>query len=72
MFRHILLPAAAPTIFSGFRPDVHSQVGAWFGVRGSGWRRGHVDLDAAFRFEVGEVYAGLVGDTAFDLVSFHD
>jgi NitT/TauT family transport system permease protein len=63
MFRHILLPAVAPTIFSGFRLGLtyilKSVLGLEYVVQVGGV--GNWVSDAAFRFEVGEVYAGLVG-----------
>ena len=63
MFRHILLPAVAPTIFSGFRLGLtyilKSVLGLEYVVQIGGV--GMWLSDAAFRFEVGEVYAGLVG-----------
>jgi len=63
MFRHILLPAVAPTIFSGFRLGLtyilKSVLGLEYVVQVGGV--GMWLSDAAFRFEVGEVYAGLVG-----------
>ena len=75
MFRHILLPCGCANDLQRLSagPDLHSQVGAWFGVRGSGRRRGHVDLRRGVSLRSGR---GLrrIGryDTAFDLVSFHD
>lgn len=63
IFRHILLPAVAPTIFSGFRLGLtyilKSVLGLEYVVQVGGV--GKWLSDAAFRFEVGEVYAGLVG-----------
>lgn len=63
MFRHILLPAVAPTIFSGFRLGLtyilKSVLGLEYVVQVGGV--GMWVSDAAFRFDVGEVYAGLVG-----------
>ncbi len=63
MFRHILLPAVAPTIFSGFRLGLtyilKSVLGLEYVIQVGGV--GMWISDAAFRFEVGEVYAGLVG-----------
>lgn len=63
MFRHILLPAVAPTIFSGFRLGLTYILKAVLGLEYV-VQIGGVGMwlsDAAFRFEVGEVYAGLVG-----------
>jgi NitT/TauT family transport system permease protein len=70
MFRHILLPAAAPTIFSGFRLGLtyilKSVLGLEYVVQVGGV--GMWLSDAAFRFEVGEVYAGLIGTTALSIL----
>ena len=70
MFRHILLPAAAPTIFSGFRLGLtyilKSVLGLEYVVQVGGV--GMWLSDAAFRFEVGEVYAGLVGTTLLSIL----
>ena len=70
MFRHILLPAAAPTIFSGFRLGLtyilKSVLGLEYVVQVGGV--GMWISDAAFRFEVGEVYAGLVGTTLLSIL----
>jgi len=63
MIRHILIPAVAPAIFSGFRLGLtyilKSVLGLEYVVQVGGV--GMWLSDAAFRFEVGEVYAGLVG-----------
>ncbi len=63
MIRHILLPAVAPTIFSGFRLGLtyilKSVLGLEYVVQVGGV--GMWLSDAAFRFEVTEVYAGLFG-----------
>ena len=63
MFRHILVPAVAPAIFSGFRLALTYILKSVLGleyvaqVGGVGmWLSG-----AAFKFEVEEVYAGLLG-----------
>ena len=70
MFRHILLPAAAPTIFSGFRLGLtyvlKSVLGLEYVVQVGGV--GMWLSDAAFRFEVAEVYAGLVGTTLLSIL----
>ena len=70
MFRHILLPAAAPTIFSGFRLGLtyilKSVLGLEYVVQVGGV--GMWLSDAAFRFEVGEVYAGLIGTTLLSIL----
>jgi ABC-type nitrate/sulfonate/bicarbonate transport system permease component len=69
-FRHILLPAAAPTIFSGFRLGLtyilKSVLGLEYVVQVGGV--GMWLSDAAFRFEVGEVYAGLIGTTLLSVL----
>lgn len=71
MFCHILVPAVAPTIFSGFRLGLtyilKSVLGLEYVVQVGGV--GMWVSDAAFRFEVGEVYAGLFG-TVFLSVLF--
>jgi NitT/TauT family transport system permease protein len=63
MFRHILLPAVAPAIFSGFRLGLtyilKSVLGLEYVVQVGGV--GMWLSEAAFRFNVGEVYAGLAG-----------
>jgi NitT/TauT family transport system permease protein len=70
MFRHILLPAAAPTIFSGFRLGLtyilKSVLGLEYVVQVGGV--GMWLSDAAFRFEVREVYAGLIGTTLLSIL----
>jgi NitT/TauT family transport system permease protein len=70
MFRHILLPAAAPTIFSGFRLGLtyilKSVLGLEYVVQVGGV--GMWLSEAAFRFEVGEVYAGLIGTTLLSIL----
>jgi len=63
MFRHILLPAVAPTIFSGFRLALTYILKSVLGLEYVA-QVGGVGMwlsDAAFRFEVEEVYAGLGG-----------
>jgi NitT/TauT family transport system permease protein len=63
MFRHILLPAVAPTIFSGFRLALTYILKSVLGLEYVA-QIGGVGMwlsDAAFRFEVEEVYAGLFG-----------
>src|SRR5207245_5709467 len=63
MFRHILVPAVAPTIFSGFRLALTYILKSVLGLEYVA-QVGGIGMwlsDAAFRFEVGEVYAGLVG-----------
>jgi len=70
MFRHILLPAVAPPIFSGFRLGLtyilKSVLGLEYVVQVGGV--GMWLSEAAFRFEVGEVYAGLVGTVLLSVV----
>jgi NitT/TauT family transport system permease protein len=70
MFRHILLPAAAPAIFGGFRLGLtyilKSVLGLEYVVQVGGV--GMWLSEAAFRFEVGEVYAGLVGTTLLSML----
>jgi NitT/TauT family transport system permease protein len=63
IFRHILIPAAAPTVFSGFRLGLtyilKSVLGLEYIVQVGGI--GMWVSDSAYRFEIGEVYAGLLG-----------
>lgn len=70
MFRHVLLPAVAPTIFSGFRLGLtyvlKSVIGLEYVVQVGGV--GMWLSEAAFRFEVGEVYAGLIGTTLLSVL----
>ena len=63
LFRHILLPAVAPTIFSGFRLALTYILKSVLGLEYVA-QVGGVGMwlsDAAFKFEVEEVYAGLCG-----------
>lgn len=63
MFRHILMPAVAPTIFSGFRLALTYILKSVLGLEYVA-QVGGVGMwlsDAAFKFEVEEVYAGLLG-----------
>ena len=63
MFRHILIPAVAPTIFSGFRLALTYILKSVLGLEYVA-QVGGVGMwlsDAAYRFEVEEVYAGLLG-----------
>ena len=63
MFRHILLPAVAPTIFSGFRLALTYILKSVLGLEYVA-QVGGVGMwlsDAAFKFAVEEVYAGLFG-----------
>jgi NitT/TauT family transport system permease protein len=62
-FRHILMPAVAPTIFSGFRLALTYILKSVLGLEYVA-QVGGVGMwlsDAAFKFEVEEVYAGLFG-----------
>ena len=63
MFRYILVPAVAPTIFSGFRLALTYILKSVLGLEYVA-QVGGVGMwlsDAAFKFEVEEVYAGLLG-----------
>jgi len=63
MFRHILLPAVAPAIFSGFRLALTYILKSVLGLEYVA-QVGGVGMwlsDAAFKFAVEEVYAGLCG-----------
>jgi NitT/TauT family transport system permease protein len=63
MFRHILMPAVAPTIFSGFRLALTYVLKSVLGLEYVA-QVGGIGMwlsDAAFKFEVEEVYAGLFG-----------
>jgi NitT/TauT family transport system permease protein len=63
MFRHVLVPAAAPTVFSGIRLSLtyilKSVLGLEYIVQVGGL--GMWVSDAAYRFEIAEVYAGVLG-----------
>jgi NitT/TauT family transport system permease protein len=62
-FRHILVPAVAPAIFSGFRLALTYILKSVLGLEYVA-QVGGVGMwlsDAAFKFEVEEVYAGLLG-----------
>jgi NitT/TauT family transport system permease protein len=70
MFRHILLPAVAPTIFSGFRLALTYILKSVLGLEYVA-QVGGVGMwlsDAAFKFEVEEVYAGLLGTIILSIV----
>ena len=70
LFRHILIPAVAPAIFSGFRLALTYILKSVLGLEYVA-QVGGVGMwlsDAAFRFEVGEVYAGLVGTTLLSIL----
>jgi NitT/TauT family transport system permease protein len=63
MFRHILVPAVAPAIFSGFRLALTYILKSVLGLEYVA-QVGGVGMwlsDAAYKFEVEEVYAGLFG-----------
>ena len=63
MFRHILIPAVAPTIFSGLRLALTYILKSVLGLEYVA-QVGGVGMwlsDAAFKFEVEEVYAGVFG-----------
>lgn len=63
MFRHILLPAVAPAIFSGFRLALTYILKSVLGLEYVA-QVGGIGMwlsDAAYKFEVEEVYAGLFG-----------
>jgi NitT/TauT family transport system permease protein len=69
MFRHILLPAAAPMVFSGFRLALTYILKSVLGLEYVA-QVGGVGMwlsDAAFRFEVQEVYAGLLGTISLSI-----
>ncbi|HLN85647.1 MAG TPA: ABC transporter permease subunit, partial [Candidatus Limnocylindrales bacterium] len=63
LFRHILMPAVAPAIFSGFRLALTYILKSVLGLEYVA-QVGGIGMwlsDAAFKFEVEEVYAGLCG-----------
>jgi NitT/TauT family transport system permease protein len=70
IFRHILIPAAAPTVFSGFRLGLtyilKSVLGLEYIVQVGGI--GMWVSDSAYRFEIGEVYAGVLGTVLLSLI----
>jgi NitT/TauT family transport system permease protein len=70
MFRHILLPAVAPTIFSGFRLALTYILKSVLGLEYVA-QVGGVGMwlsDAAFKFAVEEVYAGLLGTIVLSIL----
>jgi NitT/TauT family transport system permease protein len=70
MFRHILVPAVAPTIFSGFRLALTYILKSVLGLEYVA-QVGGVGMwlsDAAFKFEVEEVYAGLLGTISLSIL----
>jgi NitT/TauT family transport system permease protein len=70
MFRHILLPAVAPAVFSGFRLALTYILKSVLGLEYVA-QVGGVGMwlsDAAFKFAVEEVYAGLLGTIVLSIV----
>ena len=70
LFRHILLPAVAPTVFSGFRLALTYILKSVLGLEYVA-QVGGVGMwlsDAAFKFEVEEVYAGLFGTITLSIL----
>lgn len=70
MFRHILVPAVAPTIFSGFRLALTYILKSVLGLEYVA-QVGGVGMwlsDAAFMFKVEEVYAGLLGTITLSIL----
>lgn len=63
LFWHIMIPAAAPTVFSGFRLGLtyilKSVIGLEYIVQVGGI--GMWVSDSAYRFDIGQVYAGVAG-----------
>jgi len=70
LFRHILIPAVAPAIFSGFRLALTYILKSVLGLEYVA-QVGGVGMwlsDAAYKFEVEEVYAGLFGTIALSIL----
>jgi ABC-type nitrate/sulfonate/bicarbonate transport system permease component len=70
LFRYILIPAVAPAIFSGFRLALTYILKSVLGLEYVA-QVGGVGMwlsDAAFKFEVEEVYAGLLGTIALSVL----
>jgi NitT/TauT family transport system permease protein len=70
LFRHILVPAVAPTIFSGFRLALTYILKSGLGLEYVA-QVGGVGMwlsDAAFMFKVEEVYAGLLGTITLSIL----
>lgn len=70
LFRYILIPAVAPVIFSGFRLALTYILKSVLGLEYVA-QVGGVGLwlsDAAFKFAVEEVYAGLLGTITLSIV----
>jgi NitT/TauT family transport system permease protein len=70
MFRHILLPAVTPAVFSGFRLALTYILKSVLGLEYVA-QVGGVGMwlsDAAFKFAVEEVYAGLLGTIVVSII----
>lgn len=70
MFRHILVPAVAPTIFSGIRLALTYILKSVLGLEYVA-QVGGIGMwlsDAAYKFEVEEVYAGLFGTVLLSIL----
>jgi ABC-type nitrate/sulfonate/bicarbonate transport system permease component len=70
LFRHILMPAVAPPIFSGFRLALTYILKSVLGLEYVA-QVGGVGMwlsDAAFKFAVEEVYAGLLGTIVLSIM----
>lgn len=70
LFRHILIPAVAPAIFSGFRLALTYILKSVLGLEYVA-QVGGVGMwlsDAAYKFEVEEVYAGLFGTIGLSIL----
>lgn len=70
MFRHILLPAVTPAVFSGFRLALTYILKSVLGLEYVA-QVGGVGMwlsDAAYKFEVEEVYAGLFGTILLSII----
>jgi ABC-type nitrate/sulfonate/bicarbonate transport system permease component len=69
LFRHVMIPAAAPTVFSGFRLGLtyilKSVIGLEYIVQVGGI--GMWVSDAAYRFDIAQVYAGVAGTVLLSL-----
>jgi len=70
LFRHILIPAVAPAIFSGFRLALTYVLKSVLGLEYVA-QVGGVGMwlsDASYKFEVEEVYAGLFGTITLSIL----
>jgi len=70
LFQHILIPAVAPTIFSGFRLALTYILKSVLGLEYVA-QVGGVGMwlsDASYKFEIEEVYAGLFGTIALSIL----